>query len=98
MRSISFFARSKSETIFRSSSPAGRIGRGDGIGAAKTIPPRCEAGAYPFAEQNGQQMANSLFRRVMVLYRKSLIIKSASTRIRTGDLLITNQLYIRVLR
>jgi hypothetical protein len=36
-------------------------------------------------------MANSLFRRVMVLYRKSLIIKGASDGIRTRDLSITHQ-------
>ena len=52
------------------------------------------ASACPFAEQNGPQMAHSLL-RYMRARRKSLIISTASTRIRTGDLLITNQLHYR---
>jgi hypothetical protein len=45
----------------------------------------------PFAEQNGPH----LIELDSCICRKSLIISTASTRIRTGDLLITNQLHYR---
>ena len=47
---------------------------------------------WPFAEQNGPQMAHILLRWIA---RSSQVIdyQHSHTRIRTGDLLITNQLH-----